>query len=83
MGPLRGEAGDEFYWDAFDSLVVPMADSHLLKGGVMVALLWGFWFTADVPAHGQTRRATVLATLLGTIGSLGMAILLALTLPFR
>jgi undecaprenyl-diphosphatase len=69
--------------DACDSLVVLAADNDLLKGGLMMALLWWVWYTADTPAHTQHRRATVLATLLGTVGGLALAVLLAFTLPFR
>jgi undecaprenyl-diphosphatase len=50
-------------WLAADKAIAFLSNYHLLKGGVLVALIWWAWFS---PAGIQARnRAHVMATLMG------------------
>ncbi len=66
----------------FDETVVFMAYSDLLKGGVVVALIWGAWFTGK-PKEQPFRRSVILATFLAAFAALSLSRLMAITLPFR
>jgi membrane-associated phospholipid phosphatase len=64
-------------------IVMFVADAELLKGGVLMAVLWGLWL-----AGGDRRRATeirsrVLMTVAGGFAALCVARLLAVLLPYR
>ena len=66
---------------AFDSAVGLLSNSNLLKGVVIMALLWWVWFRPD---RDNTRnRQILLTTLLAGALAVGVARGLALTLPFR
>ena len=57
---VNGLAG---HWMAADKAIAFLSNYHLLKGGVLVVLIWWAWFT---PVGIQARnRAHVLATLIG------------------
>jgi undecaprenyl-diphosphatase len=57
---VNGYAG---YWTAADKAIRFLSNYHLLKGGVLVALIWWAWFS---PTGIQARnRAHVVATLMG------------------
>ena len=65
----------------FDLLVVVVSETHLLKGGAIVAAIWWIWFR---PSRNQYRNRTVIiATLLGSFLALVCARTLQLALPFR
>jgi undecaprenyl-diphosphatase len=68
-------------WSSLDAFVVVLSTNDLLKGGVVVAVLWALWFTATGDAWG--RRAQILATLFGAFAALFVGRVLQLTLPFR
>ena len=57
---VNGLAG---HWMAADKAIAFLSNYHLLKGGVLVVLIWWAWFS---PVGIQARnRAHVLATLMG------------------
>ncbi len=62
-----------------DRVVVFLSNSHLLKGGVLIALVWWAWFRHDE----RRAREHLVATLLGCVLAVALARGLALTLPFR
>jgi len=65
----------------FDKTAGFIANSNLLKGGVMVTIIWYLWFRPD---ENQSRnRAHIVITLIGGLVALTVARILALTLPFR
>ena len=55
--------------------------SDLLKGGVVIPLLWWAWFTRD--GDQSRRRQIVLSTILASLVALFIARALAVTLPYR
>ncbi|HEX3543835.1 MAG TPA: phosphatase PAP2 family protein [Candidatus Acidoferrum sp.] len=66
---------------AFDSFVYMLSGNDLLKGGVVVALLWWTWFRPD-PRKNDTRQhliCAIFACLLAVVMARAMAIML----PFR
>jgi len=67
----------------FDNLMVRISGNDLLKGGLVMAVLWWIWFAHDQKVIGRRTRETVLATLIGAFGAEFLARILALTLPFR
>jgi hypothetical protein len=67
----------------FDQAIYLLSDTDLLKGGVVVAILWALWFTrADEETVAKTRK-TVIATFAGTFLALAIGIVLENALPFR
>jgi undecaprenyl-diphosphatase len=65
-------------WPRFDQVVVMISWLHLVKGGVLMVLLWWAWFSGKPAA-----RETVSTTLLGSFLALGAARGLSNLLPFR
>jgi undecaprenyl-diphosphatase len=66
---------------AFDTFVSLLAENHLLKGGLIVALIWWAWFR---PAQNQAdTRRYLLAGMLACLFSVIVARSLAHLLPFR
>ena len=63
-----------------DHVVVYLQDANLLKAGVLIAVLWWFWFD---PRDTAKNRASILATLTATTFAILVARLLANLLPFR
>ena len=65
----------------FDSVMVFIRTANVLKGGVIVGLLWWVWFSnTDNRAR---NREIILATFLGAFGAMFAARALAFLLPFR
>jgi undecaprenyl-diphosphatase len=64
-----------------DNFLVLLSNTHLLKGGVVMAILWAEWFHREGDHLG--RRQTILATLVGCFVALVVARALAVALPFR
>lgn len=64
-----------------DSLMGHLLQLNLLKGGVLIGLIWWVWFdeTKDQAEH----RALLISTMVGACGSMITARVLALILPFR
>jgi undecaprenyl-diphosphatase len=67
----------------FDNLVLLISDNVLLKGGVIIALVWWGWFQKDSFKNIKRNREHILTTVLASsIAIIGVR-LLALLLPFR
>jgi undecaprenyl-diphosphatase len=68
-------------WHTFDSIVVFFSNSDLMKGGIMLAGVWGAWFwrNSDV----RVNRSHLLSALLGAVIALAIARVLAHALPLR
>jgi undecaprenyl-diphosphatase len=64
---------------SFDHLVLRVAHSHLLKGGVLVALLWWSWHQAG----SETRTAAILRTVAGALVAVAVARAMQNLLPAR
>lgn len=65
----------------FDKFVGSISANHLLKGGILVTLIWWAWFT-----HGEghkNHRKHILATLLACVIAIVFAKALGWMLPFR
>lgn len=67
----------------FDNLVVLVSDNALLKGGIIMALLWWGWFQEDNFKSLKRKREHILTTVLASVVAIFAARLLALLLPFR
>ncbi|MGB8856518.1 MAG: hypothetical protein WCC58_07580, partial [Burkholderiales bacterium] len=69
---------------AFDQIVNLFANTVLLKGGVLVTVLWWAWFADSKDKAATTNnRNHVLTTLLACFVALFIGRVMALTLPFR
>lgn len=66
----------------FDKLLAFLADNHLLKGGVLVILVWWLWFKKEDKPDSRNREH-IIATFIGCTVGMALARLLALTSPFR
>jgi undecaprenyl-diphosphatase len=64
-----------------DRSIELIANNHLLKGGVIVTIIWWLWFKND--EFQSDNRERIIATLVGSIAGIALARFLALTLPFR
>lgn len=67
----------------FDNLILLISVNVLLKGGVIVALLWYAWFKEDNLKVVQRNRQYILATVLASFVAIVGARLMALLLPLR
>jgi membrane-associated phospholipid phosphatase len=68
-------------WQPFDSVIVLVRATNLLKGGVIAALIWWAWFRTK--GDQKRTRAVILSTLVAAFGAMFTARGLALILPFR
>jgi len=66
---------------AVDKAIIFLSGCHLLKGGVLVAIIWWAWFNSD-ERQSQARKQ-IISTLLSCFIAMFVARVLALTLPFR
>lgn len=66
----------------FDSIVVFVSNSDLMKGGVLIAGIWWGWFHLN-SRDPRTNRSYLLTALLGALVALTLARILAHTLPLR
>ena len=65
----------------FDTIMVLVCDTHILKGGVMMALLCWEWFRED--ERKSERREILLSSFLACFVAVFVARVLAHVLPFR
>jgi undecaprenyl-diphosphatase len=68
-------------WEAFDSIILLLRVTDLLKGGVISALIWWAWFRTE--GDQKRSRAVILSTLVAAFGAMFTARGLSLVLPFR
>lgn len=71
---------------AFDTAVVVVAESNLLKGGCLMALFFWAWFRSggpEGPGSQERSREILLATLAGALVAITLARLLIVALPHR
>jgi undecaprenyl-diphosphatase len=66
---------------AFDSFVYMISGNDLLKGGVIVALIWWAWFRPD--AHKDDTRRHLMCAIFACLVAVLIARGLAIMLPFR
>lgn len=66
-----------------DRFIGVVSNNDLVKGGAIVALIWGLWFLPGEPAERTDRRAILLATLVGAVGAVLLARLASHLVPFR
>src|ERR1700731_3682832 len=66
---------------AFDSFVYMLSSNDLLKGGVVVALIWWTWFRPD--ARKDDTRQHLICAIFACLVAVVIARALALMLPFR
>lgn len=66
---------------AFDRLIVDIADSALLKGGVFMAYFWWLWFEND--ERTGSRRAEIIVSFAGAIVAVAISRVLQHVLPYH
>ncbi len=64
-----------------DNIINFLSDNHLVKGGLLVAILWWGWFRID--KNQSNVRVHIISTLLSCFVAMVLAKALALTLPSR
>jgi undecaprenyl-diphosphatase len=67
----------------FDTWMYILGDAHLLKGGIVITILWALWFARYKEEVVAETRKTILATFAGVVAALFLGKLIALSLPFR
>lgn len=67
----------------FDSLMIHIASLDLIKGGVLVGLIWFFWFSQNDLLDNKSIRERLISSLMGCFVALFSATILQLALPFR
>jgi undecaprenyl-diphosphatase len=67
---------------AFDEALGALATYNLIKGGLVMALVWWAWFRSAQDRRAGDRRHLI-ATLIGCLAALGVGRLLVVVLPFR
>ena len=77
---INGLAGRSI---TFDKIMVAIVDQPLLKGGLMMALIWWLWFKETDDTKSRFARESILATIAACFFSLFSARILVNSLPFR
>ncbi len=67
----------------FDQLMIALSSNHFAKGGVIMAILWGVWFTSGGHETIYNVRAAILAAFFGSGLALILVRVLVHLLPFR
>ena len=66
----------------FDQVIVSAVGNNLFKGGMIIAIFWGLWFTRSDREQEQIRKS-ILVTFVGTFAGLFITRILVNILPFR
>ncbi len=66
----------------FDLAVAQAVGNNLFKGGLLIAVLWGLWFTGGEQERERIRKL-ILVTFVGTFAGLFVTRVLVHVLPFR
>ncbi len=69
------------HWPTFDTVVVFLSNSDLVKGGVVLAAIWWAWFCRK--GEPKTNRSYLLSAILASLVALFLARFLAHALPLR
>jgi undecaprenyl-diphosphatase len=65
----------------FDRTVFLIADDHLLKSGLLVAMIWWIWFKEDPKLN--NKREHLVITLIACLFAVVVSVSLTYALPFR
>jgi undecaprenyl-diphosphatase len=68
-------------WPAFDQSVIFLSNSDLLKGGIVMSIVWAAWFSRR--GDQGTNRAFLLSAILASLPALLLARVLAYWVPLR
>ena len=66
-----------------DALIWQIWTTAALQGGVVVALVWGAWFSRSEEFGSRLKRATLLSSFIGMYVCLLVTLVLRAALPFR
>jgi undecaprenyl-diphosphatase len=77
---LNGFAGR---WPALDRTALVLAGNHLVKGGIVMALVWWAWFCPGGRRQAAERRKVVVMTLVAAAAALAFSFAVQMLLPFR
>lgn len=69
--------------EIFDKIMVSLADTNLLKGGIIVGIIWSLWFTNKDDHKKVTARQHIVIAFISCFIALFTARIMQLTLPFR
>lgn len=69
--------------DRLDALVLWASSAHMVKGGVLAAVLWGLWFSPGTAEVQTLRRSHLIAAMVASLIGEFIARVMALGLPFR
>jgi undecaprenyl-diphosphatase len=75
---LNGFARESLFFDLSLSF---LSTNYLFKGGILITILWWFWFQDNNP--GQRRKDHIVVTLCSCLIALSSARVLAVLFPFR
>lgn len=67
--------------ELFDRAIVFLSDNHLLKGGVLVIIIWYIWFSAAGDSY--LKRTRIISALVGSFISIFVARILPHVLTYR
>lgn len=70
-------------WPALDRVALTLAGNHLVKGGVVMALVWSAWFCRGGRRRAIERRETIVATLAAAAVALLVSCVVQALSPFR
>jgi len=70
-------------WPALDRTALVLAGNHLVKGGVVMALVWWSWFCRGGRRRAIERRKTIVATLAAAAIALAVSGVVQTLSPFR
>jgi undecaprenyl-diphosphatase len=70
-------------YPAIDAAVTSSQGNNLLKGGILIAVWWYYWFRDNARATQDATQAKLLGGLVAMVVGLFVARIMAATLPFR
>jgi len=66
-----------------DTLIWSVWTQAVLQSGVVMALVWGAWFSRGEGSGGRDRREAILSSLIGLYASIVVTLAFRVVLPFR
>ena len=70
-------------WPALDRVALVLAGNHLVKGGIVMALVWSAWFCRGGRRLAIERRKTLIATLAAAAVAVVVSFVVQTLLPYR